>query len=130
MVNNSSVVRVVDNCGALLARCIAILGGSKRRKAAVPGTSVVVVILSVNKYVRLSKKKRKVRVHGISKALVVRTNVNVLRKNGMFVHFDNNDVILLNWNNTPRGSRIVGPIPYELREYRVMKFISISHGTI
>jgi large subunit ribosomal protein L14 len=62
----------------------------------------------------------------VSKAVVVRTKKEVRRKDGSYIRFEDNAVVLLNNNDEPRGTRIFGPVARELREKQFMKIVSLA----
>jgi large subunit ribosomal protein L14 len=62
----------------------------------------------------------------VSKAVVVRTRKEVRRKDGSYIRFDDNAVVLLNAQDEPRGTRIFGPVARELREKLFMKIVSLA----
>ena len=62
----------------------------------------------------------------VSTAVIVRTKNRVRRKDGSYIRFDDNAVVLLNESNEPRGTRIFGPVARELREKQYMKIVSLA----
>ena len=62
----------------------------------------------------------------VSRAVVVRTNKEIRRKDGSYIRFDDNAVVLLNTAGEPRGSRIFGPVARELRDKDYMRIISLA----
>lgn len=121
MIQQESRLRVADNSGAKEVLCIRVLGGSKRRYASV-GDKIVV---SVKEATPGGIKKG-----SVSKAVVVRTKKEIRRKDGSYIRFDDNAVVLLNNQDEPRGTRIFGPVARELREKDYMRIISLAPEVI
>lgn len=113
-----TVVDVADNSGARTARCIKVLGGSSRRTAGIGD----VVVVSVQKSIPSAAIKRK----SVVKGLVIRTRQAIRRGDGSHVRFDRNAVVIIDADNTPKGTRIFGAVPRELREKRYVKVISLA----
>ena len=115
MIQMQTVLDAADNSGARRIQCIKVLGGSKRRYAAVGD----VIKVSV-------KARGKVKKGEIYNAVVVRTRKGVRRKDGSLIRFDGNAAVLLNARLEPIGTRIFGPVTRELRTNRFMKIISLA----
>ena len=107
MIQERSVVKVADNSGAKIVRCFRVLGGSKRRYARI-GDVIVASVQSAEPRKQV-KKKEKVR------AVVVRQRAPLKRRDGTRLRFDENAVVIVD-KMQPRGTRIFGPIPRELKE--------------
>jgi len=118
MVQQESRLSVADNSGAKEVLVIRVLGGTKRRYASV-GDKIVVTIKSSLSSSNLKKGT-------VTKAVVVRTKKEVRRKDGSYIRFEDNAAVLLNNNDEPRGTRILGPVARELREKQFMKIISLA----
>jgi len=121
MIQQESLVKVADNSGAKLAKCIKVLGGKK--KVAKIGDIVVVSIkkLRENNPKKLSKLKKK----DIFKALVIRTKSSLRKKNGFYCKFHENSVVFLDKQKNPVGTRITGFMPKQLKK-KFIKFVSIA----
>ncbi len=117
MIQQESRLDVADNSGAKSVLCIRVLGGSKRRYASIGDT----IIVSVKETSPGGIKKGTV-----SKAVIVRTNKEIRRKDGSYIRFDDNAVVLLNNADEPRGTRIFGPVARELRERDYMRIVSLA----
>jgi len=117
MIQQESRLKVADNSGAKEVLCIRVLGGSKRRYASVGDTIVVTVKNSTPGGVKKGT---------VSKAVVVRTKKEIRRKDGSYIRFDDNAVVLLTESEEPRGTRIFGPVARELREKDYMRIISLA----
>ena len=117
MIQQESRLKVADNSGAKEVLCIRVLGGSKRRYASI-GDQIVV---SVKEAAPGGIKKG-----AISKAVVVRTKKEIRRRDGSYIRFDDNAVVLLSASEEPRGTRIFGPVARELRERDYMRIVSLA----
>jgi large subunit ribosomal protein L14 len=118
MIQQESRLRVADNSGAKEVLCIRVLGGSKRRYASI-GDQIVVSVKDAAPGGNVKKGT-------VSKAVVVRTRKEIRRKDGSYIRFDDNAVVLLNANEEPRGTRIFGPVARELRDRDYMKIVSLA----
>jgi len=117
MIQQESRLKVADNSGAKEVLCIRVLGGSKRRYASV-GDKIVVTVKEAT--------PGGVKKGTVSQAVVVRTRKEIGRKDGSYIRFDDNAVVLLDTAGEPRGTRIFGPVARELREKEYMKIISLA----
>ena len=118
MIQMQTVMDAADNSGARRIQCIKVLGGSKRRYAAVGD----VIKVSVKDAIPRGNVKK----GEIYNAVVVRTRKGVRRKDGSLIRFDGNAAVLLNSRLEPIGTRIFGPVTRELRTNRFMKIISLA----
>ncbi len=117
MIQQESRLKVADNSGAKEVLCIRVLGGSKRRYASIGDT----IVVSVKDASPGGLKKGTV-----SKAVVVRTKKEIRRKDGSYIRFDDNAVVLLTAADEPRGTRIFGPVARELRDRDYMRIVSLA----
>jgi large subunit ribosomal protein L14 len=117
MIQQESRLKVADNSGAKEVLCIRVLGGSKRRYASV-GDQIVVTVKDAN--------PGGVKKGTVSRAVIVRTKKEIRRKDGSYIRFDDNAVVLLTATEEPRGTRIFGPVARELRDGDYMKIISLA----
>jgi large subunit ribosomal protein L14 len=122
MIQEESNLQVADNSGAKRVRCIRIIGGHDRRYAGV-GDVIVVSVKSAIPNGQVKKGE-------VSKAVIVRTKKETRRRDGSFIRFDENAVVLLNNQGEPRGTRIFGPVARELREKQYMKIVSLAPEVI
>ncbi len=116
MIQEETNLVVADNSGAKRVRCIRVLGGHKKRYA----TLGDIVVVSVKSAIPNSAVKK----GEVCRAVIVRTKKEVKRKDGSFIRFDDNAVVILNNQGEPRGTRVLGPVARELREKNFMKIIS------
>jgi large subunit ribosomal protein L14 len=118
MIQMQTVLDAADNSGARRIQCIKVLGGSKRRYAAIGD----VIKVSVKDAIPRGKVKK----GEIYSAVVVRTRKGVRRGDGSLIRFDGNAAVLLNARLEPIGTRIFGPVTRELRTNKFMKIISLA----
>ena len=118
MIQVESMLDAADNSGARRVQCIKVLGGSRRRYAAIGD----VIKISVKDAIP----RGRVRKGEVLNAVVVRTAHGVRRPDGSRIRFDRNAVVLLNSQLQPIGTRIFGPVTRELRTERFMKIISLA----
>src|SRR3989344_3442927 len=109
MLQDRSIVKIADNSGAKVGRIFKILGGSKKRYARLGD----LVVLSV----QTAEPRKQTKKKEVVKALVVRTRDAYRRKDGSYIRFDENAVVLVDPEKLePRAGRIFGPIPREIGE--------------
>jgi len=118
MIQMRTILNVADNSGAKRLMCIKVLGGSKRRYAAVGD----VIKVSVKDAIPRGKVKK----GEVYDAVVVRTAHGVRRPDGSLIRFDGNAAVLLTQKLEPIGTRIFGPVTRELRNTQFMKIISLA----
>ena len=118
MIQQESMVKVADNSGAKRALVIRVLGGTRRRYAGLGDTVVVAV--------KDALPNGTVKKSDVAKAVVVRTVKETRRKDGSYIRFDENAVVIINDNGEPRSTRIFGPVARELREKKYMKIVSLA----
>lgn len=128
MIQAESRVDVADNTGAKEALVIRVLGGSTgagkfTRKTATIGDRVVVTI-------KKALPNGEVKEHEKCRAVIVRTAYPVRRKDGSYVRFDRNAVVIIDDNGSPRGTRIFGAVARELREKNYMKIVSLASEVV
>lgn len=118
MIQMQSNLDVADNSGAKRVQCIKVLGGSKRRTAAVGD----IIVVSVKE----AAPKGRVKKGDVHRAVIVRTSFPVRRADGSVIRFDRNAAVLINKQQEPIGTRIFGPVVRELRAKNHMKIISLA----
>ena len=122
MIQQESYLRVADNTGAKEIKCIRVLGGSKVKY----GNIGDVIVASVRKAAPGGTVKK----GEVVKAVIVRTKRGVRREDGSYVRFDENAAVLIKDDNSPRGTRIFGPVARELRDSGFMKICSLAPETV
>ena len=118
MIQQESVVKVADNSGAKRALVIRVLGGTRRRYAGL-GDRVIVAVKD-------ALPNGTVKKSDVQKAVVVRTVKETRRKDGSYIKFDENAVVIIDDKGEPKATRIFGPVARELREKRYMKIVSLA----
>jgi large subunit ribosomal protein L14 len=119
MIQPRSIVNIADNSGATIGRVFKVLGGSKRRYAEI-GDKVVISI-------QVAQPRKAVKKKDVVHAIVVRQTKAFRRKDGSYVRFDENAVVLVDKvKPEPRANRIFGPIPRELGERGYQKIVSLA----
>ena len=118
MIQQESIVKVADNSGAKRALVIRVLGGTRRRYAGL-GDRVVVAVKDALPNGTVKKSE-------VAKAVVVRTVKETRRKDGSYIRFDENAVVIISDEGEPRATRIFGPVARELREKKYMKIVSLA----
>lgn len=113
-----TLLRVADNSGAKQVRCISILGSSNRQRGMIGD----IIVGSVRKRLPTSDIEKGQVVRGV----IVRTRKAYRRKDGTYIRFDDNAIVLINEQQEPVGTRVFGPVARELREKRMMRIISLA----
>lgn len=108
MIQPQTILKVIDNSGAKIIRCFKILGGTRRRYAEIGD----IIIGSV----QVAEPRREIKKKAVVRAIVLRQKKSFRRKDGSYIRFDENAVVLINDKNEPLGNRIFGPIPREIKE--------------
>ena len=118
MIQPQTYLTVADNTGARVLMCIKVLGGTRSRYAYIGD----VVIASVKEAIPQGTIKKK----EVVRAVIVRTKKEIRRKDGTYIRFDDNAAVIVDKQSEPRGTRIFGPVPRELREKGFNKIISLA----
>ena len=119
MIQPRSIVKIVDNTGGKIGRIFKVLGGSKKRYAEIGE----IVVLSV----QVAEPRKQVKKKDVLKAVVVRQKKAYRRKDGSYIRFDENAVVIVDPDKKePRGGRVFGPIPRELADAGYQKVISLA----
>lgn len=119
MIQPRSIVKIADNTGGKIGRVFKVLGGSKKRYAEIGE----IVVLSV----QVAEPRKQVKKKDVLKAVVVRQKKAYRRKDGSYIRFDENAVVIVDADKKePRGGRVFGPIPRELADAGYQKVISLA----
>lgn len=118
MIQQESRLGVCDNSGAKEILCIRVLGGTRRRYAGI-GDIIVATVKQASPSGNVPKKS-------VVKAVVVRTKHVIKRKDGSTIRFDDNAAVIVGDDKLPKGTRIFGPVPRELRDLGYSKIISLA----
>ena len=122
MIQTQTILKVADNSGAKTIQCIRILGGTRRRYARVGD----IIVAAVKK----AEPRRETKKHQVVKAVIVRQRKEFRRKDGTYLRFDDNAAVILGTKKEPKGGRIFGPIPRELREKGFEKIANLAQELI
>ncbi|MEK7162526.1 MAG: 50S ribosomal protein L14 [Patescibacteria group bacterium] len=117
MIQHRTMLKVADNTGALLVQCIKVLGGTRRRWAQLGD----IIVVSVKK----AEPRKIVKKKEVLRAVVVRQKNSYRRQDGSYLRFDDNAVVIVD-GKEPKGGRIFGPVPRELRDKGFVKIISLA----
>ena len=128
MIQTQSKLKVTDNSGGKIAQCIKVLGGYQKRYART-GDQIVVAVKKAKIPVGRNL-KAKVKKGSVNKAILIRTRKPLQRTAGSSISFAENATLLLNAQEQPVGTRIIGPIPYELKRYKGIRLASLASGII
>lgn len=118
MIQQQSLMKVADNTGAKELMCIRVLGGTGRRYANIGD----IVVCAVKKAAPGGVVKK----GEVVKAVVVRSVKGLRRADGSYIKFDENAAVIIKDDNTPKGTRIFGPVARELREKDFLKILSLA----
>lgn len=113
---------VADNSGAKEIQCIRVPGGTRRRYAQI-GDIITAVV-------KKAEPRKETKMHEVVKAVVVRQKKPYRRSDGSYVSFSENAAVVLAKEKEPRGQRIFGPIPRELREMGFTRIYSLAQEVV
>ena len=122
MIQTRTMLKIADNSGAKMIQCIKVLGGTRKRYAQI-GDIIVGAV-------KIAEPRRPVKKHEVVKAVIVRQKKAFKRKDGSYIRFDENAAIILGTEKEPKGGRIFGPIPRELKEKGFDKIINLAKDII
>jgi len=122
MIQPQSMVTVADNTGAKVIQCFRVLGGTRKRYAQIGD----VIVASVKN----AEPRRQVKKHEIVRAVIVRQKKPFRRADGSYIRFDDNAAVILEKEKEPKGGRIFGPIPREIRERGYTKIATLATEVI
>ena len=122
MIQEGTWLGVGDNSGAVKIQCIKVLGGSRRRYAQIGD----IITASVKE----AEPRKNVKKKDVVRAVVVRQAKNFRRTDGSYIKFDVNEAILINDQKEPRGGRVFGPIPRELKDRGYDKIVSLAKDVV
>jgi large subunit ribosomal protein L14 len=118
MIQNETRLRVADNTGAREILTIRVMGGSRRRYASVGDVIIATV--------KQATPNGTVKKGDVVRAVVVRTKKEFGRNDGTYIAFDENAAVIIDQQNSPRGTRIFGPVARELRDGGFMRIVSLA----
>ena len=119
MIQPQTIVKIADNGGGRLGRVFKVLGGSKRRYARIGDE----VVLSV----QTAEPRKKIKKKDILRAVVVRQKQPFRRRDGSYIRFDENAVVIVEkGKKEPKATRVFGPIPREIAERGYQKIVNLA----
>lgn len=118
MIQPQSYLNVADNSGARKLMCIRVLNSNQNQNATI-GDIIIGVVKEALPNMPLKKSD-------VVRAVVVRTQKGIRRKNGMSIRFDDNAAVIINKEGNPRGTRVFGPVARELRDREFTKIVSLA----
>jgi large subunit ribosomal protein L14 len=118
MIQAGTQVKITDNSGGRIGKVFKVLGGSKRRYARIGD----IVVLSI----KTAEPRKQIKKKAVVRGIVVRQRKNFGRKDGSYIRFDDNAVVLINPKGEPIGGRVFGPIPREIQERGYQKIASLA----
>jgi large subunit ribosomal protein L14 len=118
MIHLNTVVPVSDNSGAKIVKCIKVLGSTGKKVAAVGD----VIAVSIRK----AEPRSKVAAGEVHYAIVIRTKSRIRRKDGSYLRFDDNAVVLISKNMEIKGTRVFGSVAAEVKQNGFTKIASLA----
>ncbi len=118
MIQMRTILEIADNSGAKRASMIGVIGRRGKRTAMIGD----IITATVKEAVPESAVKK----GEVVRAVVVRTRAPIRRRDGTVVRFDSNAMVLIDNQKNPRGTRIFGPVPRELRDKEFTKILSLA----
>lgn len=118
MIQTQTLLKVADNSGAKLIQCFRVLGGTRRRYARIGDVIVAAV--------KVAEPRRAVKTHEVVRAVIVRQKYPYRRADGSYIQFDENAAVILDKEKEPKGGRIFGPIPREMKEMGYAKIVALA----
>ncbi len=118
MIQPRTILKVIDNSGAKTVRCFRVLGGSYKKYARIGD----VIVASV----QTAEPRRETKKGDVVKAVVVWQKQPYRRKDGSYIRFDENAVVLINEKKEPIGNRLLGALPREIKEKGYDKLVSLA----
>ena len=116
------MLKVADNTGAKIIQCIRVLIGSKRKW----GQLGDVIVATVKE----AEPRRQVKKHDVVRAVIVRQKKPYRRSDGSYIRFDDNAAVILETKKEPKGGRILGPIPREIKEKGFKKITTLAEELV
>ncbi len=122
MIQERTMLKVADNTGAKIIQCFRVSGGTGKRYAQI-GELIVGTV-------KVAEPRRPVKTHDVVKAVIVRQKKPFRRKDGSYIRFDDNAVVILEKGKEPKGGRIFGPIAKELKEKGFEKIAALAEELV
>jgi large subunit ribosomal protein L14 len=127
MIQPQTLLKIADNSGGKLARCIKVLKKGVQPRYGRVGDFIVVSIIQLRNKNRLTSKVKR---GDVLKGVIVKTRSKCVRSNGVSFSFQQNAIVLVDKQLKPVATRVLGLIPKELKTSKFSKIISLSAGTI
>ena len=123
MIQPHTMLKVVDNTGAKILQCFNVLGSTRRRYASLGDVIVGTV--------KVAEPRKPVKKHDVVRAVVVRQKKEFRRLDGSYIRFDDNACVILEGKSKePKGGRISGPLPKELKEKGFDKIATLAEELV
>ena len=122
MIQPGTKLKVADNTGAKIVECFTVLGGTRKRYARI-GDIIVCAV-------KLAEPRKEVKTHDVVRAVVVRTKKEFRRKDGTYLRFGDNACCIVDDKKKPKGNRILGPIPRELRDKGFERIVTLAKDVV
>jgi len=123
MIQPRTMVNVVDNTGAKIIQCFTVIGGTKRRYAQIGDVFVGTI--------KEAEPRRIVKKHDVVRAVLIRQKKNFRRADGTYIRFDDNAAVILEGKSKdPKGGRVIGPVPREIKEKGFEKIAALAEEII
>ena len=123
MIQPRTMLKVTDNTGAKILQCFNVLGGTRRRYAQIGDVIVGTV--------KEAEPRRLVKKHDVVRAVIIRQKKALRRSDGSYIRFDDNACVILEGKTKdPKGGRILGPVPRELKEKGFEKIAGLAEEII
>jgi len=116
------MLKVTDNTGAKIIQCIQVMVGHKRKWGQIGDI--------ITAAVKEAEPRRQVKRHEVVKAVIVRQRKPYRRADGSYIYFDDNAAVILDAKKEPKGGRILGPIPKEIREKGFDKIAALAEELV
>ncbi len=123
MIQPRTMLKVVDNTGAKIIQCFHVLGGTKKHFAQIGDVIVATV--------KEAEPRRIVKKHDVVRAVIVRQKKNFRRADGTYIRFDDNAAVILEEKTKdPKGGRVIGPLPREIKEKGFDKIANLAEELV
>jgi len=122
MIQSRTLLNVADNTGAKVIQCFQVMVGSKRKYGQIGDI--------ITAAVKEAEQRRLIKKHEVVKAVIVRQKKLLRRSDGSYIRFDENAAVIIDAKKEPRGGRILGPIPREIRERGFEKIATLAEEVI
>ena len=122
MIQERSLLKVADNSGAKIVRCFRVLGGSRKRYAEIGD-----IIIASD---QTAEPRKAIKKKDVVKAVIVRQRKALRRKDGSYLRFDDNAVVLIDEKGEPKATRIFGPLPREIKDKKFETIFGMAEEVV